>query len=210
VNLLLELVIPLVLAFMVVVLHRRTQRNAEHALNNPALLFMLIALSASVPLIVSLKQRTFYLIPSIPFYVLSIGFFILRPLQALISRIPAGWLKWMNRSAFVAMFAILMFSVFRFGVYLRDEQKLRDVYTLSEHLPEGTILSTNSALWSDWYLVAYLSRVGYLSLDDREGHEYYLIQKDAAANFPEGYELIDLPLNHYLLGVLVHKPLTHP
>ena len=52
---------------------------------------------------------------------------------------------------------------------------------------------------SDWGLVAYMSRIGYLSLDSDNKHEYFLIKKEAKLVSPKRYEPVDLKLENYIL-----------
>ncbi|MGB3132819.1 MAG: hypothetical protein WBB26_14180, partial [Saprospiraceae bacterium] len=127
------------------------------------LLFFLIALSASIPLMISLKQRKFYLIPSIPFYALSIGFLLHQAILVQLNKLPEISFKIIKYLSYSLIGFIFVYSIFSFGNYARDKEILKDIQQLSKHIPEGSILTTSQELFTDWALIAYLSRFGYLS-----------------------------------------------
>ena len=95
----------------------------------------------------------------------------------------------------------------QFGEFSRNEEKLKDVYVIAKEIPEGTILTTTSELWSDWGLVAYMSRIGYLSLDCNNEHEYYLAKKNTKIkqNILNKYDIADMGLTKYVILKKKHK-----
>jgi len=198
-NLMLILSIPIVIVLYILFKQWRKNRNLMLHKNKQFLLFLLIAISASLPLIISLKQRQFYLIPSIPFYALSFSYLIVSYLKETLDRVPKSSLKWLNSVSLGVLSIVLIFSTFKFGEFSRDEEKLKDIYTISNYIPEGEIISITKDLYSDWSLVAYMSRVGYLSLDCDNKHEYFLMEKNSITIPPIDYSQIDLKLNLYII-----------
>jgi 4-amino-4-deoxy-L-arabinose transferase-like glycosyltransferase len=197
VNLIIEISLP-ILIFGFVFIKQRKSKSFYQNINKTALLFFLIALSASIPLILTLKQRNFYLIPSVPFYVLSISLYSYPFFISKIENKISPFLMRIKQLSIILLIGVFIFSIFKFGEISRDKDKLNDVYLLCRYLPEGTILKTKSMLWSDWELVAYLSRIGYLSLDCDNDHEFLLIEKNDR-ELIEQYNNIDLGLNKYKL-----------
>jgi hypothetical protein len=170
-----------------------------------SLIFLLIALCASMPLMISLKQRRFYLIPSIPFYILSVSFYIAPFLKEKLDVLSISTLKWIKRVSFTALSIGLILSVSQFGKFSRDGDKLTDIYSIARTIPEGTVISTTKELWGDWSLEAYMSRIGNLSLDCDNKHEYLLIENNTVEpGVPGEYEKMNLKLTKYVL--LKRKP----
>jgi hypothetical protein len=199
-NLVIELTLPIILLAYFAIKQRLKNGKVVLLKNETALLFLLIALCASLPLMISLKQRKFYLIPSIPFYILSISFFVVPFLKQKLDTLSNTTLKWMKRSSYTVASIVLILSVFQFGKFSRDEEKLTDIYVISNAIPEGTVISTTKDLWQDWSLVAYMSRVGNISLDCDNKHEYLLIENNTIdPGLPEEYEKMDLKLKKYVL-----------
>jgi len=195
-----ELSFPIILIVYFAIKQRQKDGKSVFLKNKKSLIFLLIALSASIPLMISLKQRKFYLIPSIPFYILSISFFVAPFLKEKLDTLSSSTLKWMKKASFTALSIGLIFSVSQFGKFSRDGEKLADIYAISHTIPEGTVISTTKELWGDWSLVAYMSRIGNISLDRDNKHQYLLIEKNTIGpDIPEEYEKTDLKLTKYVL-----------
>jgi hypothetical protein len=96
---------------------------------------------------------------------------------------------------------VILFSIFLFGNYSRDESKLKDVYAIAEAVPEGTTFGTPRNTWADFVLVAYMNRIGNFSLDCDHECEFYLIEKesDIGKQLGEKYSVIDLKLEKYII-----------
>ncbi len=200
-NLILELSLPLLLVIYFSVKQWLSKRNLEFLKDKNALVFMLIALSASLPLIISLKQRKLYLIPSLPFFILSIACVITPFIKLILDKWSQSTLKWIKRGSLTGAFILILVSVFLFGNFSRDNEKQGDIYIISNAIPHGTILSTTIALSEDWSLNAYMSRVGELSLDRNHAHEYFLIEKNKPidSTVSKKYQTVDLKLEKYEL-----------
>ncbi len=204
-KLFLELLFPILILVYVGIRTWLSDRQHGMFRNRNALFFLLIAVAASIPLLMTLKQRKFYLIPSIPFYILSMSFWILPYIREIYGRISELILGRIRKFSIALLCVVVIVSIFRFGKFSRDGEELKDIYAISRIVPEGSVISTTSELWSDWYLVAYMSRIGYLSLDPDKEHEYFLIKKgDKVENIElEKYDFVDLNLTKY--QVLKHK-----
>ncbi len=200
-DLILEISLPLILLIFVIIKQWKRERTISVFKNKRALLFLLIAIAASVPLIITLKQRKFYLISSIPFYVLAVSFWVYPFFTTVIKKVSDSSLLWIKRFSIILFFGVLIFSIIRFGKFSRDKEKLQDVYEISQIIPKGTVLTTTRELYSDWSLIAYMSRVGYLSLDINKEHEYYLIKKNykIESKLLKEYYVMDLKLNKYTI-----------
>ena len=198
-DLLLELSLPAAILIFVMIKKWMKKRSFDFLLSKEAFAFLLIAIAASIPIIVSLKQRKFYLIPSIPFYVLAISFLVVPFIKASLDMLSDATLTGIKRISLVTLVVVILFSINRFGKFSRDKEELTDIYTISQELPAGTILSTTKDLSKDWSLVAYMSRVGYLSLDCDNEHTYYLMEKNhkLEKKVLEKYQIMELDLEKY-------------
>jgi 4-amino-4-deoxy-L-arabinose transferase-like glycosyltransferase len=210
VKLLSELALPLLILFSLVVIKLIKQKKISFIFKRESLFFLMVAISASIPLIISLKQKRYYLVPAIAFYILSIAFLITPFIKKQLDDLSNSKLLWIKRVSFLFFSLIILFSLYRFGKFLRDEEKLKDVYVISKTIPEGTIISTTRDTWEDWTLDAYMSRIGYLSLDCDHENEFYLIKKgsDLEKQLNERYSVMDLNLKKY--NVLRKKPVETP
>ncbi len=96
-NLILELIVPLTIIIFIFISAKIKSRTNLPFRNKNFLFFLLIALSASVPLIISLKQRKYYLIPSIPFYALAFSSLMHQNISEILGRVPEKVHFWLRR-----------------------------------------------------------------------------------------------------------------
>jgi hypothetical protein len=176
-------------------------RDLKFLKNKQSLFFLLIAISASLPLIISLKQRKYYLAPAIPFYILSIAYLVVPYLKLVLENISIASIGWIRKISYLVLSFVILFTAFCYGKYSRDEEKLKDIYSISGAIPCGTIIGTTKDLWNDWSLVAYMSRIGNLSLDCDSVRDFYLINKNNTdeVQFPEKYDKLDLSLKKFII-----------
>lgn len=198
-QLFMQLLLPVLLSIFLV-LYPRKAKNITLPWNI-ILFFTLIGISASFPLIVSLKQRGFYLVPSIPYFAMAITSIFVPYLKKFLFAISKNVMYLIQAVSITLLIFTLSYSVFKFGDYSRDEEILKDVYRLSASVPEGSVLSAEEALCSEWGLISYLSRIHSISLDCTNQREYFLIRKETEMP-PEwrGYQKVKLNLEGYELN----------
>jgi 4-amino-4-deoxy-L-arabinose transferase-like glycosyltransferase len=200
-NLILELSFPLLLFVIFIISKKVSKKNIQLYNKKVTLFFLLIGLSASLPLMITLKQREFYLVPSIPFFIIGLSIRIVPYLKNILENISTSVLIWIKRASIIIIAFTFVFSIFKFGKYSRDENKLKDVYLLSQNIPDGTIIHTTKEIWQDWSFVAYMCRIGYLNLDCDNEQDYYLLQKDdiITPDLYKKYYNLDLNLKNYII-----------
>ena len=192
-----DLVVILALSILFLIARIKGSINNKFVLNKNFLFFLIIGISASIPLMISLKQRKFYLVPSIPFYALSFGFLLNDFAMKKLTKVPEKIFKWLKRSLYFALGLLLIFSISKFGEYSRDTDVIKDVNLISGSLKEGTIISCKKEIWSNWGLIAYFSRIGYISLDCDNEHDYFLIKN--GDELPNNFTQVELKGNKYTL-----------
>lgn len=196
-DLLLDLSIPIILLIGFWYYEWKNHVKTIEFKNKKFLLFIFIALTASIPLIISLKQRKFYLIPAIPFYALSFGFLLHQAILVQINKLPKISFKIIKYLSYGLIGFIFVYSIFSFGNYSRDKEILIDVQRITQHIPAGSILSTSQDLCTDWALIAYLSRFGYLSLDCSNEHKFLLLDRNSNKNISDKFKPLDLKLSRF-------------
>lgn len=168
-----ELIAPL----SILVLSLIFIKSKEFSYKKESLFFILIGLSASLPLIVSLKQRGFYLIPSIPYFILGISFIVI-PLLA------NKFEKYKNNNILKVINSVLALGliiwIFNFDGYFRDKQKLSDIEKVSELVDRGTVISSSKKVRRNWQVIAYFARLKNISLTDKTKENFLLIEKGNA------------------------------
>jgi 4-amino-4-deoxy-L-arabinose transferase-like glycosyltransferase len=159
-----------------------------------AFFLFVMTLASVLPLMVSLKQRTFYVIPALPFTAFLIGAICI-PAFRQVSALVRQNLKLVITGAGAALLlGALTAAVFSAGKPKRDAVMLRDVKVLGLHIQDSIISASPHIRWTQWGLQAYLMRSYQISVDVLEAQREILIAEKSDTTFmaPEGYSLIEL------------------
>ena len=149
------------------------------------LFFLLIGFSASLPLMITLEQRGFYLVTSFPYYAIA--------LAILVAPHISGWIEKTNtlRVGFrlfrifsiLALAVVFAFSFLQIGRTGRDADTIHDVKLIGGFVPSGTTLGSTRELWEKWSLQEYLVRHYYICQADRISPEdHYLLLENENQN----------------------------
>lgn len=173
-----EIVVPLILSglltFFIYRLRKSTIRSINYRL---ALYYLCIALMSSLPLLVSPKQRRWYVFPSLPFYVLAIA--------AVFNDIALEVEQWISQHKKVCSgilkCSILIFPASLLLMFLGKNYvgRYADFYNDFSRQPlrieERAMLSVYpNNLEIQWSLVANMQRAFKASLTKTSGHSYVL------------------------------------
>jgi 4-amino-4-deoxy-L-arabinose transferase-like glycosyltransferase len=205
-RLLLELIpaIALLLIFMIWGWRKNFSMRSIKGTHKTALVFILLGLTGVLPIMISMKQRGFYILATFPFFAIGMSVLIRPLLDYLSSTInyqSRGFLffKWLA----VGCFSIgIILSVYFSNHIGRDFNKLSDIKKIIPALSEGDVINVYPNMWDDWSLHGYFGRYINVSLDSNNPgeREYLLIQKnDYAESINQNYQLIELQTADYFL-----------
>ncbi len=200
-NLLVELAVPLGVLLIGSFLFYKKQGSLAFDPKR-VLFFICIGLAASLPIMISLKQRTFYLLPSIPYFALAISFLLVKSLDTWMEKLPAKFYKLVGVIGSLCLMAAFAYSVSTFKDYGRDADLISDVESLKKEVPPGTTISSMDHLCRHWSLVAYLIREANISLDCKQEHDYLLAAKGSISKPADDYTLLETEMQSFVLYVL--------
>lgn len=151
---------------------------------------------AVLPMMVSTRQREFYLLTAMPMVAVLLALLIEEPV--------ARWLKPSRVLAYVALALLLgavVLNIVRFGGEGRDVQLQRDLEVIAPQLERGEIVTVPTPLYFDYKLQGYYYRECRVSLDDQHRHRHLLTTTD---NSPDSaYREVSLPTEQYHLYKLL-------
>jgi 4-amino-4-deoxy-L-arabinose transferase-like glycosyltransferase len=164
--------------FVAVVAKKRTNLLKEQLHNS--LLFLSLSLCGVLPIMISLKQSGFYIVPAYPF--LAIAFAL--PFQPFVKSL----IETINGSSKVffvfktitclVFIAVIVFSVSQKGKIARSKEMLQLVFACGKYIPSNTTISIDKETYSRWTLHSYFARYATISLDQNNIHRYYLHDKN--------------------------------
>lgn len=157
----------------------------------------LIALAASLPVLLSQRQMAHYFLQSFPFWILMF-LEILTPIVvswvATINIKQRQYRRWLGASLLLLLTSISYVAY----VYGRPSAVLVDVNAISKIVPKKSMISIPKWLWQRWDLHVYFYRYYQISLTTELNQTYYLQQQTNVVQ-PVGYQPMHLPLKNFLL-----------
>jgi hypothetical protein len=145
------------------------------------LLFTLIGLSASVPIMISPKQLGFYITPSLPYFSIAFSILIAHIVHEYLNKININstFFKVFKHQGYILFPLILIYSFYNYGSYSRNHNMIQDIEIISEYIPRGSTISISKQLSKSWSLMAYCQRKFNINLDKSMNlQDYMLIKKD--------------------------------
>jgi 4-amino-4-deoxy-L-arabinose transferase-like glycosyltransferase len=197
-KLLLELLVPIGLSIVFWVLAFR-QKKRFHLEIKPVLFFFAIGLSASLPLMITLEQRPFYLATSLPYYVLAIGLITYPSVDTIIDHLKNKNLTILNYVLAGLIVVSCIAVTMQAGKPKREHALLEDLALLRKVIPERTIVSISPDMQTSWSYHAYFMRYNSLSLDSQNNHPFYVRSKESPAPANKCYVQMELPLKKFVL-----------
>jgi 4-amino-4-deoxy-L-arabinose transferase-like glycosyltransferase len=196
-----EMIVPFLITGVLMLAARLSFRRIQF--NRQALFFLLVALAASLPFMISTRQHARYILHSYPFFVLSLAF-ATQNIAAQIESILTDKriILRCTGAAAVLFFVIALSSM----LYFKDHDAKRrpfyqDFYLANIELPQRITISVCPAdvIYHDW-LFADMQRYYKISLTPEMGHPYLIIAKNNNCTVPEGYQRVNQePTIKYLL-----------
>jgi len=195
-----EMAVPVSIAMVFMALTRIPFRQI--GFNRPALFFLLIGLSSSLPFLISTRQHNRYIFHSYPFYVLSLAFLtetIGFKIQSLLNEKP----KIRRVTGMIAV--VFLLAGISSMLYKKDDIRGRpfynDIYLQGIQLPERITISVcQETMIRDEWLFVDMQRFYKISLTPKMGNEYLIADKNSGCNLPQGYQKVNRqPTLKYIL-----------
>tara|TARA_B100001245_G_scaffold199496_4_gene159055 strand:+ start:924 stop:2486 length:1563 start_codon:yes stop_codon:yes gene_type:complete len=162
-------------------------------------LFGFIVMAGVLPIMISVKQRGFYILTVFPFFATAMGL--------LTAPVIERWLAGFNRKTrmvtgalcLALIFSAITLSIVSTGKIGRDEDRLMTCYRLVNTFGEGSSINIDSSLSKNSSLHGYFARYGSMNLiDEEEADLTYVLAPSSAANYRQ-YQPIDIHSENYIL-----------
>lgn len=147
---------------------------------------------AVLPMMVSTRQREFYLLTAMPMVAVLAGMLIEEPVARWIK--PSKVLQYITLALLLGAVAL---NVVRFGNEGRDAQLQRDMKVIAPQLGRGEMVTVPTPLYFDYKLQGYYYRECRVSLGDQHRHRHLLTTTDYSAD--STYREVPLPTEQYHL-----------
>ena len=127
-------------------------------------IFLILGLLGVLPIMVSVKQRDFYMLAALPFFALACGHIILSMLTLWLPKITPSVRKWMTLGACCIMLLGLVLNTVHIGKYGRDEALIEEVKQRIAEADGKNTIEISPDEYTQWAMHAYFMRYGKISL----------------------------------------------
>ncbi len=188
----LQTLIPLVIAVLVFFVMRNKLKLSDQN-RNWSLLFIVLALCGVLPIMISLKQRDFYILTVYPFIAIAIALYMENGFERLHEKIAQRISK--PTVIVIPMVVVAIgLSAVSTQFYKRDQELVMGVEKLAESQFAGQTLDCSNNIRYGWGTMAYLSRYAKISVwrDHPSAHKIMLVnegEEGEALQF-DGFKLV--------------------
>ena len=167
-----QLMIPYVIAMALVICKTRSKVNSKVFEFPPDkgwfYSFLILGLFGVLPIMVSVKQRDFYMLAALPFFALACGHITLSMLTLWLPKITPKVRGWMTLGAGCVVLLGVVLNVVHIGKYGRDEALIEEVKQRIAEYEGNNVIEISLEEYTQWAKHAYYMRYGKISLSPTE------------------------------------------
>ena len=194
----LELLAPIGVGLVFWVIARKRIVNAVPDIK-AVLFFTGIGLTASLPLMVTLEQRPFYLATSFPYFILAIGLLARPYVKAVLEKQKTKKFNALNYTLTGLIVVAVAFVAINAKNPKREHVLISDLSYIRKEIPKRSVISIPTEMDTRWSLHAYFMRYAHISLDARNKHPYLLLPLEGPLPIDSCYKRIPMPLKQFTL-----------
>ena len=208
-----NIIIPLIIGIIVIIIsqkHKIQKHIFKENLKESLILFAIV-LSGVLPIMISMKQSSFYILTVYPFFAIGLAYY-LYPIIKLVVEKNSVIIKRKFKIFKVITIGIIIISIgLSFGQISRigrDKEMVYDSKMVIDVVGTNNIINICPNMFSNWSLHAYFSRYGNVSLDKNQKNifKYYLSSGNCSKGYlNKNYDLIPIKMKKYKLYKLKKK-----
>ncbi|MGB0175954.1 MAG: ArnT family glycosyltransferase [Owenweeksia sp.] len=194
---------PLLLAIIIIginFLRRKTETLTALKENKKMVwLFVLIVLAGVLPIMISIKQRGYYIVPVFPFFAIAMGLLIEPLLRTFFSNLKKNQLTILHLVSALLVIAALVIGFTQSKRIGRDQDKLSACLKTIELTGKNRHINVVPEFYEESSYHGYFARYGNVSLFKRDSKQnnYYLTPKQQGN--PPGCNSMDIGSEKYSL-----------
>ncbi len=197
-------IIIICIALLVFARVKKWRLEISPSYRNLSSIFLITALAGILPLMITMKQRPFYLVPALPFLFIAIGLYYQPVLIYLSKKLTSkpGRFNAIKITALVFLISGFTAAFVQSGTPGRDRELLHDVHQIGKIIHREEILDLQTDLISNWNLHGYFARYYKIWLNrNTPGENRYLLISagNYNPNLYPGYSLVECGSTTFLL-----------
>lgn len=194
--------IILILIFLFIVRKKVGLKELVRQNSNYAYFTLAIVFSGILPIMISMKQRSFYILSVYPILMIGLSYWLFPVFNVIEEKIKAEPVKKWGRivSGVLLVISVLIIGV-RVGTLGRDIEVIEDCKIITQEIGEGKTINICSDMFDDWSMHAYFMRYGNISLEQREEIkcQYLLMSNSCNVQPSNNWRLVPVDTKKYKL-----------
>lgn len=174
-----------------------------------ALVFILVALAGILPILISLKQRTYYLHSAMPFLAIAIALICYPIVVQILQKLDYSSKAFKAFSGLAVLLLVVgcAITVAQFGSVGRDNKMQTDQRLIANHVGHEIALAICPDLRKIWSLHGYFHRASKISLHwtNTESYRWIVMRSECDAELGIVVEKVDIPTNEFHLYAIVDQ-----
>lgn len=203
-----NIIIPLAISLLVLIISYIKGMDISSGRRNwhQVVALFSIVLAGVLPIMISLKQSSFYILTVYPIFAVALGYFIYPLITKLYLKLKTNTKGYriFKGVTWLVICASVVLSVAQFNRVGRDKAMISDCKRVIAKIGRNQPVGISESMYRIWILHAYMSRYGNLSLDvkNENTHRYYLLKGSSKKTATvDNCALVPLELNYYKLYV---------
>lgn len=201
-NILVPIIFATILIF--VALKKKIKKSLFLKNINTSLLLLAIVFSGIFPIMISMKQRAFYILSVYPLFAIALAYYLYPIIKIFIDKIninSKGFkiFKGVSISFIIISIALSFAQINRVG---REKEMVYDSKEVIHIIGKNKTINICPEMYNIWSLHGYFSRYGNISLDENQENicEYYLAVDDCNKEILDNnYDLVPIKTLKYKL-----------
>lgn len=190
-HLIVALLGPLLLTMIAVLAARRNGQNAALKPGEKALALIAIGLSGVLPLMLTMVQKSFYMVAALPLITTGLAMWAAPPIARWTAAPRSNKTqRVLMAGGLLALIGVVLAALLFFGEPSRDAELLADTALIGAVVPEHDLVSAEQPVLDQWNFQSYLMRYHFISLTGKPGQPFAVTVEGSPG--PAGYEPVPL------------------
>lgn len=163
-----------------------------------ALTYILLAFCGVLPIMISLKQRSFYIMTVFPFFAIAMAALVVPTITTW--TMPSTGRKWASWITASIVEVALILNIYFCGKIGRDLEILPDEHLLMKEIPTHSTVNIEEDLSTNYSFIFYFARYKDVDLEKGNQEQMKIVPTENKNKYlEEGYELVNTGATNYSL-----------
>lgn len=177
------------LLISIILFIKRKEIQVRGLLKDDFWLWFVFGFCGIIPMMLTLVQRGFYMVPAFPFFAIALAFLI----SPIVVKFKSPyWWNIRTQWTLTILLLLLSFSLayLNYGKVWREKEQMYLEREIGSKIPAGELVGADAVLWDNWTFQTALMRYHRVSIIKNDPSRKYYIDAPGGMQLPADYKLI--------------------